>query len=214
MKWISGSGPHSNWLGINEISKRKQFASMVRPGQTVYDLGANVGSYTLLAAKLVGPAGRVVAIEPLPANLAYLRRHVEINLLANVRIVSAAVTDRVGTLRFRATPDRVTSHIADDGDVVVDCTTVDALVTDGMAPPDCLKIDVEGAEAAVLRGATRTLAGIRPIIFLATHGEQAREESHALLDAAGYDIAPIPDLDSEFIAQPRAPGHTERRSAQ
>jgi FkbM family methyltransferase len=204
MKWIAGSGPSSNWLGLNEVNKRRRFAREVRPGQVVYDIGANVGSYTLLAARLVGPSGAVVSVEPLPENLRYLERHVEINGLHNVRIIPAAATDRVGTLRFQGTSDRVTSHIAPDGDVIVDGTTVDALVANpDLRAPDFLKIDVEGAEAGVLRGATETLAAHRPTIFLATHGDAVFEECRGLLDGADYVVEPIPELPGEFIALPR-----------
>ncbi|MGH7503644.1 MAG: FkbM family methyltransferase [Longimicrobiales bacterium] len=146
-------------------------------------------------------AGDVIAFEPLPANLTYLRRHIEIYALENVRVVTSGVTDRIGMVRFEATHDRVISHIASDGDIVVDSTTVDAIVhTSGFSAPDCLKIDVEGAEVDVLRGAARTLAEIRPIVFLATHGNSAREECIALLAGAGYDVNPIPQLTGEFIA--------------
>ncbi|MGH7503645.1 MAG: FkbM family methyltransferase [Longimicrobiales bacterium] len=67
-------------------------------------------------------------------------------------------------------------------------------------PPNCIKIDVEGAEADVLRGATRTLAEVRPVVFLATHGKAVREECIALLTAADYSVHPIPELANEFIA--------------
>ena len=204
LKWIAGSGPNSNWLGINEVNKRRRFVREVKVGHTVYDIGANVGSYTLLAARLVGPDGFVVAIEPLPANLRYLERHVRLNDLENVHVVPAAATDRVRTLRFQGTADRVTSHIAADGDIIVDGTTVDELAgRDGMRAPDVMKIDVEGAEVDVLRGATRTLATKRPTVFLATHGDAALAECHTFLQAAGYTIEAIPDLPHEFIATPR-----------
>jgi FkbM family methyltransferase len=203
LKWIAGAGPKSNWLGINEVNKRRRFVREVQIGHTVYDIGANVGSYTLLAARLVGPDGSVVAVEPLPANLRYLERHVQLNDLENVHIVAAAATDRVQTLRFQGTPDRVTSHIAVDGDIIVDGTTVDDLVGAGMGAPDVIKIDVEGAEGDVLRGASRTLASKRPIVFLATHGNAVFEECRAILESADYAVEAIPDLPGELVAIPR-----------
>lgn len=204
MKWIAGSGPSSNWLGVNEVNKRRRFVREVRRGQVVYDIGANVGSYTLLSARLVGPTGLVVAVEPLPENVRYLERHLELNRLDNVSIIPAAATDRVGTLRFRGTADRVTSHIAADGEVIVDGTTVDTIASaPGARPPDCIKIDVEGAEADVLRGAVHTLATQRPTIFLATHGDDVLQECRTLLESADYALEPIRDLAGEFIALPR-----------
>lgn len=74
LKWIIGSGPHSCWLGINERRRRKPLARLLRPGAVFFDVGANVGSYTLLGARLVGDHGRVVAFEPLPENVRFLQR--------------------------------------------------------------------------------------------------------------------------------------------
>lgn len=204
MRWIAGSGPHSNWLGINEINKRKRFVELVGDGAVVYDIGANVGSYSMLASRVVGRSGRVIAIEPLPANLEFLERHIRLNGLSNVRVVPVALNDRIGKVRFRGTTDRVTSHIAEDGDFDVECTTLDHLVEEAEAArPHCLKIDVEGAEVGVLRGATRTLRELRPVVFLATHGREVREQSLALLANAAYLVESIPGLEEEFIALPR-----------
>lgn len=78
-RWIVGAGTHGCWLGSYEYGKRRLFERLVRPGQVVWDVGANAGFYTLLASRLVGSTGSVVAIEPLPRNLSYLRRHLELN---------------------------------------------------------------------------------------------------------------------------------------
>src|SRR3989454_7017615 len=72
-RWVVGSSTHGCWLGSYEYTKRKLFESYVIAGDVVYDIGANVGFYTLLASVLVGRGGQVVAIEPLPRNIAYLR---------------------------------------------------------------------------------------------------------------------------------------------
>jgi SAM-dependent methyltransferase len=78
-KWIVGSGNHGYWLGSYEIGKRALFVRSIPVGAVVYDLGANVGYYTLLAAMLAGAEGKVFAFEPLPRNLEYLRRHLVLN---------------------------------------------------------------------------------------------------------------------------------------
>jgi FkbM family methyltransferase len=202
LKWIIGSGPHSCWLGINEISKRRLFNQVVTRGSIVFDIGANVGSYTLQASRLCGPEGRVVAFEPSPDNLAYLARHIDINRLENVTVIAAALTDSDGHARFHATADRVTSHLAMHGSIVVRCHRLDTLVERGTVPqPDIIKIDVEGAEAAVLRGALHVLRTARPVIFLATHGSMARGECEEILSTAGYTMEPIDGLDDEFVAR-------------
>jgi FkbM family methyltransferase len=201
MKWIVGSGPASCWLGINEVSKRRLFSRIVRPGSTVFDIGAHVGSYTLQAARLCGSGGHIIAFEPAPENLAFLRRHVELNRLSNVRVIAAAMSDSDGAAGFQCTPERVTSHLAANGSITVECYRVDTLIERNDVPvPDCIKIDVEGAEAAVLRGAIGLLQTHRPIVFLATHGHEPEVECLRILESAGYRMEPIAGLEREFIA--------------
>jgi len=203
LRWIAGSGPHSIWLGMNERAMRRRFSHEVEPGAVVYDVGANVGSYTLLASRRCGPGGRVVAFEPLPANLEFLQRHIALNDAANVTIVAAAVSDRAGRSAFQGTPDRVTSRLSPGGDSEVECVTLDGLLADtALPPPDCIKIDVEGAEAAVLRGAMHLIETKRPLIFLETHGPAVHAECATLLEQARYRLEPIEGENRVFLARP------------
>jgi hypothetical protein len=98
MRWIAGSAPAGAWVGTLERAKLKQFVRRLRRGMTVWDVGANVGLYTLPSARAVGPTGRVYAFEPMPRNLDLLRRHVAMNRLPNVEICEAAVADTGGDL--------------------------------------------------------------------------------------------------------------------
>src|ERR1051325_10632497 len=100
MRWIVGSTSHGAWLGTLERGKLSHFAKRLRCGLTVWDIGANVGLFTLPSAKVIGIAARVYAFEPMPRNLGYLRRHVELNSLGNVEIVPFAVSDKDGKLRM------------------------------------------------------------------------------------------------------------------
>ncbi len=101
-RWIVGSHTHGCWLGSYEFLKQKRFAQTVRDGMVVYDIGAHVGFYTLLAAECVGAKGEVVAFEPLPRNLRLLRQHLALNGYANVSVIEAAVADASGTATFVA----------------------------------------------------------------------------------------------------------------
>jgi FkbM family methyltransferase len=203
-KWIAGSGPHSCWLGFNEISKRRAFSARVKPGDVVYDIGANVGSYTILGAVLVGSSGRVFAFEPVPENVRYLREHVRLNALTQVEIFEAAVSDRNGTVRFEANPDRVLGRINPDGQLVVKSVVLDELLkSGGLLPPNCLKIDVEGGETGVLRGAREILEKVRPVVFVATHGPEVHRACTDLLGAARYSVATIGNAKDELLALPR-----------
>jgi predicted methyltransferase len=83
-KWSVGSCSHGCWLGRYEYKKRIIFENTVRQGNTVLDIGAYVGFYTVLASILVGPTGKVHAFEPLPRNLEYIKEHLRLNNITNV----------------------------------------------------------------------------------------------------------------------------------
>lgn len=99
-KWIAGSSIHSCWLGSYELEAQQLVIQTVRPGMVAFDIGAHVGFYTLLLAELVGPAGQVIAFEPAPLNIHYLREHIRLNRFANVTVIEAAVADSGGFARF------------------------------------------------------------------------------------------------------------------
>src|SRR5437016_2709331 len=104
-RWIVGSSTHGCWLGTYESPKQDAFARAIRPGDLVVDAGANVGFYTLLAARIAGPTGRVVAFEPVARNLDYLRRHVELNHVHNVRIEACALWKERALVTFDESHD-------------------------------------------------------------------------------------------------------------
>ena len=192
-RWIVGSGRHAYWLGTYELVKRTLFERIVRPGDVVFDIGAHVGFYTLLAAKLVGLQGKVFAFEPLPENLMYLKQHLALNRISNVEVIAAAVSDRPRTATFDRGQSRSEGRISPQGELTVRVACLDGMVADGELPlPDCLKIDVEGEEVCVLNGAQLVLQA-RPKIFLATHGTRVREQCLAILCMAGYTIEMIED---------------------
>ncbi|HEX6832536.1 MAG TPA: FkbM family methyltransferase, partial [Rudaea sp.] len=90
--WIPGSSSHGCWLGSYEYDKQRLFARVARSGDVVFDIGANVGFYTLLAATCVAPTGRVVAFEPMPSNVKRIHQHLKLNRIGSVHSVEAAVS--------------------------------------------------------------------------------------------------------------------------
>lgn len=100
MRWVVGSGVHGCWVGCYEQDKVRLFAASLRPGDVVYDVGANAGYYSLVAARRVGATGQVVAFEPYSLNVAALSHHVALNRLGNVEVVAAAVAARSGRGTF------------------------------------------------------------------------------------------------------------------
>jgi FkbM family methyltransferase len=197
-RWIVGSATHGCWLGTYELAKQRAFAEAVRPGQVVFDLGANVGFYTLIAAARSGSTGRVYAFEPLPRNVAFLRQHLHYKPsdAADVEVIEAAVSDIEGTAAFQESPSPAMGRLMETGGLQVKTVTLDEMVLDrGLPAPDVIKIDVEGGEKRVLDGAIKTLGRAHPVIFLATHGSRAHAECCSLLRTLGYGLSGIDGKD-------------------
>lgn len=191
-KWIVGSSSHGCWLGSYEHKKRILFEEIVEEGSCVFDIGANVGFYTLLASVMVGPRGRVLAFEPVPSNLTFLKAHLGLNGVENVDVFETAVSDREGQERFECCKDRCEGRLTANGNFVVHCVSLDGLTARSVfRAPDVIKIDVEGAELSVLRGGSRLLAAFHPTIFLATHGTELHRECVSLLRRLGYQLDAI-----------------------
>jgi FkbM family methyltransferase len=179
------------FLGTYEPEQTRLFLETIRPGDTVLDVGANVGYYTVLSAVLAGPGGAVWSFEPNPRNAAFLRRHAEINGLRQVRVEEAAASDAVGVARFDFGTGSGTGHLAADGPIEVRTLRLDDVCAAHRIVPRVVKIDVEGAEAAVLDGFAATVDAARPVIFLSTHGPEPHARCVAWLRARGYALSPI-----------------------
>jgi FkbM family methyltransferase len=209
MRWMPESAPNGAWLGQLERGQIDAFVSRIQPGATVWDVGANVGLYAIPSARAAGSSGAVFAFEPVPANLAYLRRHVQLNRLDNVHIVEAAVAATSGGVRMGPGDSGSEAAVRDDGPWIVPAVSLDEWRAATRTPaPILIKIDVEGAEADVLAGATETLRTARPTIFLSLHGPRQQSACRAALESFGYGIASMqPGLDvsqaSEWLAEPR-----------
>lgn len=206
-RWIVGAGTHGCWLGSYEAEKQTALASMLGANKVFYDVGANVGFYTLLASRLVGPGGRVVSVEPVPRNISFLRRHVEINNCRNVLILGVAVSNQTGTGCFFSGESPSEGRLDESGGNMVQVETMDRLVHSGrIPPPDVIKMDIEGGEAKALNGARGVLLAHRPIVFLATHGSKVHMECYELLTALGYKLKSLDRKDvsqsSEIVAFP------------
>lgn len=198
-KWIAGSSNHGCWLGSYEYQIRRVFEKTVEHGTVVYDIGAHVGFYTLLASVLVGPGGRVIAFEPLPRNLCYLKAHLALNGVTNVSVVEAAVSDVNGEVCFDEGPGHSMAHIAAAGSLKVASVRLDEMIfASDVPPPSVLKVDVEGAEACVLSGALGVLSKYHPAVFVASHCRELHRECSVILRSLGYYLEPIPAVSREW----------------
>jgi FkbM family methyltransferase len=207
------------WLGTHEERVQDLLAEYVRPRFVVYDVGAHAGFFTLLCSRLTGAEGRVYAFEPRPQNADRLRRNADVNGATNVQLIAAAVSDRAGDAAFVMHESTLEGRLADDGEsssARVRTETIDALVAGGMAPPDFIKIDVEGAEGAVIRGAVRTIDTHRPLMLVEVHSAQAGSEVAAAMPCrytfqdieTGIEVGE-PLTPSHYLARPVVgPGRT------
>ncbi len=164
------------WLGTHEEHVQALLAEHVRAGMTVYDIGAHIGFFSLQCAQLVGPRGHVYAFEPRVENAERLRANAKANGATNIDVRPLAVSDASGEAAFVTHESSLEGCLAQDGaasSVSVRTESIDALVRDGMPPPDFIKIDVEGAEDRVIRGAARTIARHRPVMLIEIHTPEA-----------------------------------------
>ncbi|MBI5422685.1 MAG: FkbM family methyltransferase [Opitutae bacterium] len=189
-------------------------------GQVCWDLGAHFGYYAVGFAQRVGPAGQVLAVEPLPSNFARLLRHRNLNRLDGMKCLCAAASDRDGESELIADPvDGDTGgHLAYDANerarpgvpvLRIRTLRLDGVVERGEArPPALVKVDVEGHGHRALAGAAETIRRARPLIVMAFHSRIEVDGTAALLDPLGYDwhaLQPGPDGGKEggdFLLRP------------
>lgn len=187
-------------LGIAEPLVQDALAANVRAGDVVWDVGANIGFFTLISARLAGPEGRVVAFEPMPPNADALRANLAANQADNVEVVELALGDSEGTAELQVYDDPGWAKLDTSADtayksgrpvsslIEVPLSTLDRQLDD-YPPPRLLKIDIEGGEVAALRGARRLLSEHRPVVLCELHG--TNEAICELLEAEGYELSTI-----------------------
>ena len=175
----------------------------VTPGMNVLDLGAQSGFYTLLLSRLVGAAGRVFALEPLPANFRLLDENVRLNNLRNVVVSHEAVAQASGELTFPF-PHHEKSLVAgplheDDnlGILTVQGISLDDFALGAQIPIDFVKMDIEGAEWAALQGAERVLREFHPALLIELHDRVSPDADNPVvvhLRQLGYEVEWLGDV--------------------
>ncbi|MDP2005235.1 MAG: FkbM family methyltransferase [Rubrivivax sp.] len=210
--------------GANELPVQQALAQHLSSGGVFYDVGANIGFLTLIGARLVGPAGRVLAFEPVPRNAAAIRRNAALNGFATIQVIEKALTRRsgIGELALAAYAGGAVLAEVDTppdsaGTLSVELASIDDLVElSGYPAPGFVKIDVEGAELDVLEGMERTAARCRPVILCEVDDAEpaglARKQQaiEQWLAAHGYRFSELPPsyegirwLVKHLIAVPR-----------
>lgn len=189
---FNASGANPGYaLGTTEPLTQDALAKLIKPGMVIYDIGANVGFFTVLMAKLTGPTGAVFAFEPMPVTADAARRNAALNQFEHVTVTAAAVGRASGTVKL-AIQEESTWAKLDDGSgtsptIDVPMVAIDALVAAGtIKPPALIKIDVEGAELEAIEGMRATLREHRPAVLCEMHGKN--REYAVLMEALDYSL--------------------------
>ena len=189
LKWIVGSYNHGCWLGSYEYEKQIILKGLVKPGDVVYDLGAHVGYFTIIFARLVGPEGRVYAFEPFPANFELLNAHVDLNHLENVETFPAGIAAQSGEATFSTGGSSATGGLRQAGDLSAPVYHLAELIaTKGLRPPDLIKMDIEGEERTVVPSLEPLLRQRRVNLLISTHANDITRELVEWLYAEGYHL--------------------------
>lgn len=193
--------PHLSMLfGTYEKVFSDAFSQRLPDGDVIYDIGANVGYFSLLAAQKCRQGGTVHAFEPVPELVADLEAMMDVNKLdGQVTAHTVALSDTNGSVRFYTPASAETGVIAtvaddrklsDESCMEVATVTMDSFVFEqGHQPPDVVKLDVEGAEACVLKGAQRVLSEHAPIVLAEVHGAIAAGDVWDVMAPLSYELA-------------------------
>jgi FkbM family methyltransferase len=173
------------------------------PGQTFIDVGANLGIYTLVASKIVGPSGRVIAFEPSSQSFSLLKSNITLNGFTNVQVYPTAVSDKIGKAFLYNGPDPAQNSLGrhlrlePKGEEVVTQPLDSALSQAPVERVHVIKIDVEGAEELVLRGADNVVTAHHPVIIFEINHEASTRlglsplGARDLLNRLGYRFGSI-----------------------
>jgi FkbM family methyltransferase len=181
------------------------FARLIQPGDTVYDVGANIGYLSLYFAHLAGSQGKVYAFEPAPQNLVYTRQNVGSH--PRIHLVEKGLAKEAGELEFYVEDltGQNCSFVADFGTlqqnietagvktstqrITVEVTSLDRFVEEVGTPPTVMKIDVEGFELEVLQGATDLLRSRPPVMMIEIwHDPEKARKVRELIHGFGYRV--------------------------
>jgi FkbM family methyltransferase len=164
------------WEGNYEADDQQIIQGKLKRGSIFYDVGAGFGFYSFLAARL---GAKVYAFEPDVVNAEAIGRHANINSLgSNIEVCRSAVLARIGTVQFQLAPQNrghgngqvLDALEIEQKTITVQCTTLDEFARSNL-PPDLIKIDVEGSESEVFKGAEKLFRQCRPDVICEIHDE-------------------------------------------
>lgn len=198
------------WLGNYEQEFSETLAAAVKPGSVCYDIGGYRGFFSGVMA--CQGASQVHVFEPLPENVAQIRKMVSLNPDRSITVHQLALADVAGETTFSVMPEssmgKLDQSNFDSGDspagkIPVTLDTIDTMISDGrLTPAQLLKIDVEGAEILVLQGGAKFIKELRPLFYIEAHSHELAKGCVDFLTPLGYDFMVLetgraPDFQSE-----------------
>ena len=189
---FASTGAVSSYLfGTHEPELQHALVELLQPGDVFYDVGSNCGFFTIIAAKLVGEQGRVIAFEPSSEAASEVRQNVAANRFNHVELLEMALGDEDGQAvlytseqsawgRLESTDHRKPLAYSRETSVLV--KRLDSLPE--LPKPDVIKVDIEGGEIAMLRGAMKTLFEAKPFLLVELHG--TNNEVAEIIEQLGY----------------------------
>lgn len=186
------------WLGTYEADLQTAAEVFIQSGMTVYDVGANIGYISLIAANLVGEDGKVYSFEALPENINRLRENIRLNDLdGRMQVCHYAVVDHSGETTFYTHESGAMGKAVGSAGrqeeysqtIQVRAVALDDFIfKEGNPAPQVIKMDIEGGEKLAVQGMKRTLAEVKPILLVELHGEEAARSVWEALMENGYTV--------------------------
>jgi FkbM family methyltransferase len=174
---VSANTQWAPLFGRWEPAMQRVMVNVIKPGQTVYDLGANFGLHGMLCSKLVGPKGFVYNFEPLPDNIKEIELNYRQNNITNYKNIEKAVSDVSGELTFSVASHATQGKLAGGGaGIRVKTTSLDDFISEGNRTPDFIKMDIEGAEGEALKGFEKGVEKSFPLMIIELHNPEADQK--------------------------------------
>lgn len=205
MKFYLPEGNQIYYYDFWEFNLANFVVNFLEPGDTFVDVGAHVGYYASLATALVGKTGTVIAIEPTPRTFESMKRNLD--HFPRATVLNQALSDRDGVLTFYdygrtysafnsfTMRESLGNTKLEPDEIQIPTTTLDAILSKPATGTVFIKIDAEGAESAILRGASNTLANLRPVISIEVGGyedwDKSTEDALKLLKDSNYQLYSI-----------------------
>ncbi|MBV8072848.1 MAG: FkbM family methyltransferase [Acidobacteriaceae bacterium] len=195
LRFNAGPSDSRFLLGTFEPAAQRILGRCLRAGDVFFDIGANVGFFSVLAARFVGPSGEIHAFEPLPANARQIANNVALNEFSQIEVHEIALSERDGTFAFRVSAVPTFGALSDSPMAVdqeiasVDVTVraLDSWMGENKArSPRLIKLDIEGSEVGFLKGAQETIEKCRPVLLIELHG--TNEPVAAFFESRSYTV--------------------------